>query len=130
MHRHHALEVGRYLRPPGERNALLIVFASPLRYIATAVRHLGDEEGVAPFHSIRKCRSDFNSYLGARPHAVKVGIFDDVTLEVPGVSGAVFEDNFFDLSPKKRQVVGVIDAAGGERVIVRALNAQEVRVEL
>ena len=53
-----------------------------------------------------------------------------MTLEVPGVSGAVFEDNFFDLSPKKRQVVGVIDAAGGERVIVRALNAQEVRVEL
>jgi beta-mannosidase len=83
MHRHYAVEVRGILRPPEESNVLLVVFASALRYVESVPERFGHQEGVEPYHYLRKCRSDFTSYLGARPHSVKVGVFDDVILDVP-----------------------------------------------
>jgi beta-mannosidase len=53
-----------------------------------------------------------------------------VALEVPGVVGAVFEDNYFDLTPGQSRTIRVIDPAGGARVCVQAVNAQRVGVTL
>ena len=53
-----------------------------------------------------------------------------VTLDVDGASGAVFEDNFFDLPPGGGRMIGVVDPAGGRRVTVRAYNSGPVAVDL
>ncbi|MHC4591586.1 MAG: glycoside hydrolase family 2 protein [Planctomycetota bacterium] len=53
-----------------------------------------------------------------------------LALEMEGVTGAVFDDNFFDMVPGQTRDIGVLDAAGGKRVTVRALNAEPVTVEL
>jgi beta-mannosidase len=61
---------------------LIIVFSSPLRYFLNA--KLPPNNPAYPGHkSIRKAHSDFGSYLGAAPHAAKVGIYRDVVLDLP-----------------------------------------------
>ena len=47
-----------------------------------------------------------------------------VTLQFDGVTGAVFEDNFFDLIPGQKKTVAILNAAGGRQLTVRALNAE------
>lgn len=44
------------------------------------------------------------------------------------VTGAVFEDNFFDLPPGGRRSITVLDRAQGHRVSITALNAETVRL--
>ena len=51
-----------------------------------------------------------------------------VTLEFDGVTGAVFEDNFFDLIPGQKRTIAVLKAAGGAALTVRALNAEPVTI--
>ena len=51
-----------------------------------------------------------------------------VTLELDGVTGAVFEDNFFDLTPGQKRTIAVRNAAGGTALTVRALNAEPIRL--
>jgi beta-mannosidase len=82
MFREYAVEVKDRLLPPDQPNVLMIVFSSPLRYMREGGRK-PDETGTAPHKSLRKCYSDFSSYLGARPHAVKVGVYRDVMLDLP-----------------------------------------------
>ncbi|MHC4483318.1 MAG: beta-mannosidase, partial [Planctomycetota bacterium] len=53
-----------------------------------------------------------------------------VTLEADGVTGAVFEDNFFDMVPGRKRTIAVINPAGGQAVTIRALNAKPVRLEM
>ena len=77
-------DVRAQLAPSGRDNTLLIVFASPLKYLEAL-----DKSPVKPNPEVgrskylRKSSGDFSSYLGARPHAVKVGIYRDVRLDVP-----------------------------------------------
>ena len=52
-----------------------------------------------------------------------------VTLEFPGATGAVFDDNFFDLVPGQKKLVRVIESAGGDRLTVRAVNAPAIEVK-
>ena len=73
MFREYAVEVKDHLAPAGKSNVLVIVFSSPLRYTRAAELPPGDP-AAAPHKSLRKCHSDFSSDLGARPHAVKVGV--------------------------------------------------------
>jgi beta-mannosidase len=82
MFREYAVEVKDHLAPAGKSNVLVIVFSSPLRYTRAAELPPGDP-AAAPHKSLRKCHSDFSSYLGARPHAVKVGVYRDVVLDLP-----------------------------------------------
>jgi beta-mannosidase len=51
-----------------------------------------------------------------------------VTLQFEGVTGGVFEDNFFDLVPRQKRTVAVIDAKDGRQLSVRALNAEPVQI--
>jgi beta-mannosidase len=82
MFRQYAVEVKDRLAPAGQQNTLVIVFFSPLRYTRNA--RLSTTDPTFPGHmSLRKCHSDFGSYLGATPHAVKVGVYRNVVLDVP-----------------------------------------------
>lgn len=81
MFRECTTEVRGVLAPVGQTNVLVIVFSSPLRYLRAAKLPPGTP-GAAPHKSLRKCFSDFSAYLGARPHAVKVGVYRDVVLDL------------------------------------------------
>ena len=82
MFREYAVDVKDRLAPPGQQNVLVIVFSSPLRFMRAA-KLPPDDPDAAPHKSLRKCHSDFSSYLGATPHAVKVGVYRDVVLDLP-----------------------------------------------
>jgi len=87
MFMEYARDIRTVLRPAGRENDLVIVFSSPLRAAEAAEKAGGGprkEIGRSKF--IRKSSGDFSSYLGSRPHAVKVGIYRDVLLDIPGPS--------------------------------------------
>jgi beta-mannosidase len=83
MNRRYAVEVRTHLRSTGEPNVLLILFSSPIRTMKELQAQSGAVEGFPPHMYIRKSMSDFSSYLGARPYFPKVGIFADVSLDIP-----------------------------------------------
>ncbi|UCD64834.1 MAG: hypothetical protein JSW34_05210 [Candidatus Zixiibacteriota bacterium] len=85
MYREYAVDVRDRLTPAGRDNVLLIVFSSPLRFV-NQVQRSQEYKGLSKHKWLRKSHGDFSSYLGARPHAVKVGVFRDVVLDVPGRS--------------------------------------------
>ena len=82
MFREYAVEVKDRFAPPGQPNTLVIVFSSPLRFLRNTDLSLGDPNS-AKHKSLRKCHSDFGWYLGATPHAVKVGVYRDIVLDLP-----------------------------------------------
>ncbi|NIP55038.1 MAG: hypothetical protein GWN67_14030, partial [Phycisphaerae bacterium] len=53
-----------------------------------------------------------------------------VTLEADGVTGAVFEDNFFDMVPGRNRTIEIINPAGARTVTVRALNTKPVQLDI
>ena len=86
MFRRHVFEVSKLLSPPGQTNTLLIRFDSPARFVEQVRLRAGSDErsAVKPFKHLRKSGSDFGSYLGARPSYLKMGVFRNVVLDVPG----------------------------------------------
>jgi hypothetical protein len=52
-----------------------------------------------------------------------------VMLEIPGATGAVFDDNAFDLLPGQSRTIKVIHPAGSQRVRVSAVLAAPVTVD-
>lgn len=83
MFRHYTMQVRNFLMPSGEKNVLLIIFSSPIRFLDQAEARFGSVKGIAAAKYLRKCHSDLGSYLGARPHSMKVGIYRDVIIDVP-----------------------------------------------
>lgn len=115
MYREYEAEVHDHLAEPGQDNILLIVYSSPLRFV-NQVERPETHKGVAKHHYLRKCHSDFGSYLGARPHSCKVGVFRDVVLDVPG--RAWIDDVWVQSEPApdfKSAEVRVHVIAGGEK---------------
>ena len=51
-----------------------------------------------------------------------------MTLEIPCVSGAVMEDNYFDLLPGESRTVRLLRAVNGKKVRVSAVLAEAVEV--
>jgi len=85
MFRQYKVDVQEQLSPAGQNNVLVIIFSSPLRFVNQVERP--EQHKDLPKHKwLRKSHGDFSSYLGATPHAVKVGVFRDVLLDVPGRS--------------------------------------------
>jgi hypothetical protein len=83
MFRAYEVDVRACLNPAGLSNVLLIVFRSPLRFVA-AVAQPPEHVGRIGKHTyLRKAANDFNTYLGARPHFAKVGVYRNVVLDVP-----------------------------------------------
>jgi beta-mannosidase len=84
MYREYGVDVRRHLEPPGRDNVLLIVFPSPLKFIENYQQPPAHAKIVAKHKYLRKAFADFSSWLGTRPHSVKVGVFRDVELDVVG----------------------------------------------
>ena len=53
-----------------------------------------------------------------------------VTLEMAGATGAIFEDNFFDMVPGQTREIAVIETADGSLVNISALNADQVSAQM
>jgi len=130
MFMEHSAEVSEYLSEPGKSNVLLIIFYSPLRYLEElAVPE--PYQGLPKYKFLRKCHSDFGSYLGARPHSVKIGIFRDVILDIPGTSW--LEDVWVrsSLSEDLKQAEVIVESeASGEMAQLEwtLLNPAEERI--
>ena len=84
MFRQYSLDIRKHLSAAGAENTLLIVFRSPTRYLDELRQPAEQVANVPKLRYLRKLPSDFNSYLGARPNLIKVGIYRDVWLDVPG----------------------------------------------
>ena len=82
MYRRYRVDVANHLAGKDRSNTLLIIFRSPLQFV-NQVKAPDELAGVSKSHFLRKCHSDFGSYLGARPHSAKVGVFRDIYLDVP-----------------------------------------------
>ena len=54
----------------------------------------------------------------------------DVALSIPNTSGAVFDDNYFNLLPGVGKYVKVTDSAGGESIIAKGVNSNRVEIPL
>jgi hypothetical protein len=54
----------------------------------------------------------------------------DVELIIPGTSGAVFEDNYFNLLPGEKKFIKIIDSAGGKSLRVKGINSDVAISEL
>ena len=73
------------------------------------------------------------AHLAVRKEGDRVEVATDVfakqvVLELEGSSGAVFEDNYFDLPPGRKRTISLMNAAGGGQVTVRAVNAEAATV--
>jgi len=123
MYRQYSLDVRDKLSPPGRDNVLLIVFSSPLRFV-DQVKRPPHHKGVSKHKYLRKSHSDFSSYLGARPHSVKVGVYRDVLLDMPGRSWIEDVCVRSELSPDfKRAVVRFsVEVSGAESSLVWTLS--------
>ncbi|MFC1633739.1 glycoside hydrolase family 2 TIM barrel-domain containing protein [Planctomycetota bacterium] len=81
-------------------------------------------------------------YLHLPQATLEVKVFDDeiqiatdlfahqVTLAFPGVTGAVFEDNFFDMILGQKRSIGIHHNPGADAVTVSAINADTVTIAL
>ncbi len=84
MYRQYRVEVMKHLAPVGKVNVLLIVFRSPVHYLAEFQQPAAHEGAIPAVRYLRKAPPDFTNYLGARPNFIKVGVFRDVVLDSPG----------------------------------------------
>ena len=118
MYREYVVDVSERLLPGDAANVLLLVFRSPSRFAQGAA---GRANGLLPAHKhLRKCHSDFSSYLGARPHSIKIGVFRDVVIDA--ADGAWLEDvqvqSVLTADFGRAQVSAEV-AVGGERAHLR-----------
>ena len=81
MNRRWRIPVNGKINPPGEKNRLVLRFYQPRNVIQKFEALYPDAESPSR-KFIRKCDTDFKSYMGARPHFMKVGIFDNVSLDL------------------------------------------------
>jgi len=81
MFRHFRFPVKKILLPPGKENILILRFYSPSKYISSIASRVGNQS-YADLKYLRKCYTDFGSYMGAQPNFLKMGIFDNVYLDV------------------------------------------------
>ena len=81
MFRRWRIPVTGKLKAEGKMNKLVLIFYPPQKIIDEFVSRY-PEAKVVPHKYVRKTDSDFKSYMGSRPHFIKMGIFDDVYLDL------------------------------------------------
>jgi hypothetical protein len=54
----------------------------------------------------------------------------EVALTIPNSTGAVFDDNYFNLLPGEAKLVKIFDAANGKSIKAKGVNSAEVEVSL
>jgi beta-mannosidase len=114
MFRQYRVEVAKQLAAPGAANVLLIVFRSPLRYLAEFEQPAAHVGKIPKTRYLRKAPPDFSSYLGARPDLIKVGVFRDIVLDAPGAQWIEDVRVRTELAPdRKRAVLRVLPETSG-----------------
>ncbi|NQT18379.1 MAG: hypothetical protein HQ592_01650, partial [Planctomycetes bacterium] len=83
MFREYCVDIAEHLSPPRQNNLLLIIFSSPLRFVGQVEQPPEHVGRISKNNYLRKASNDFGTYLGARPHFVKVGVYRDVILDAP-----------------------------------------------
>ncbi len=113
MFRRYRVDVRDHLAPPGEENVLLLVFSSPIRFLNRVEQPPEHRDRIARHKYLRKAANDFTTYLGARPHFVKVGVYRRVLLEV--ANRAWIEDTRIncELSPDYEHATLRVEAETG-----------------
>jgi beta-mannosidase len=86
MYRRYTFNIRPYMQNPGEDNRLLVLFTGPLKSLKRIEAEHEPATGIKAHKYLRKCSQDFSEYLGPKPNFMKVGIFRDVILDVPGNS--------------------------------------------
>ena len=115
MYRRYTFDIRPYMSKPGEENRLLVFFTGPARSLKRIEAEHEPAHGIQAYKYLRKCSQDFSEYLGPKPNFMKVGIFRDVILDVPGNSW--IEDVYVQPelnSDLTTGIVKVITETGGE----------------
>jgi len=86
MYRRYTFDIRPQMRKPGEENQLLVIFTGPARSLKRIEADPHLDKGLPAYKYLRKCSQDFSEYLGPKPNFMKVGIFRDVILDIPGSS--------------------------------------------
>ena len=84
MFREFVVDVTERLAAPGDDNVLLVVFSSPLRFVDGVEQPPAHVGRIVKHKHLRKSFNDFSTYLGARPHFAKVGVYRDVIVDATG----------------------------------------------
>ena len=90
MYRRYTFDTRPFLSQGSRDNHLLVLFTGPARAIERIEASQEQDDGLSANKYMRKCIQDFSEYLGSKPNFMKVGIFRDVILDIPGNSW--FED--------------------------------------
>ncbi|MBE0654101.1 MAG: hypothetical protein IH594_09905, partial [Bacteroidales bacterium] len=100
MFRKYRFQVSSFLKNDGSSNVLSVFVHSPAKFLEGIEQQISDTETEAHKY-LRKTGSDFSAYMGARPNFLKMGIYKNVYLDIPGENylGDVFvrtslSDNF------------------------------------
>ena len=91
MYKRYSFDLRPFLLSEGD-NVLLIIFTGPAKELERIKSEYELKFGIPVTKYMRKAQNDFNDYLGIRPNFMKVGIFRDVLLDVPGQT---WLDNIF-----------------------------------
>jgi hypothetical protein len=130
------LETDVTIGPGQARRCLVTTDLGPV-YLRTEFLHttLGDRDATYLLTAERYLHLP-NAKLTARAVGDKIEISTDVfartvSLEMNGITGAAFEDNFFDMVPGQKRIISVIYPEDGARLVtISALNAEPVRVNV
>lgn len=83
MFRKYRFQADSFLKKDGSQNVLSVFVYSPAKLLQDIEQQKGDTETAAHKY-LRKTGSDFSSYMGARPNFLKMGIYRNVYLDIPG----------------------------------------------
>jgi len=106
MFRKYRFQADSFLKKDGSPNVLSVFVYSPAKFLKDIEQEKGDTETAAHKH-LRKTGSDFSSYMGARPNFLKMGIYKNVYLDIPGENyiGDVYIRTLLSNNYSKSQIV-------------------------
>ncbi len=83
MFRRYSFEINSFLNKNGNPNTLSVLVYSPTNFMKDIEKQEG-KEATDAYRYMRKAGSDFSGYMGARPNFLKMGIYKNVYLDIPG----------------------------------------------
>lgn len=113
MFRRYRFQIHSFLKNDGSSNVLTVFVHSPVKFLDEITLQEGVSEATAHKY-FRKTGSDFSSYLGARPNFLKMGIYNNVYLDIPNENflGDVYVRTILNSNYSRAQIVIYPDIQG------------------
>lgn len=113
MFRKYRFQINDFLKNDGSQNVLSVFVYSPAKFLKDIALQEGVAENAANKY-LRKTGSDFSGYLGARPNFLKMGIYKNVYLDIPGKNflGDVYVRTTLSHNYSKAQIIISPDIQG------------------